>query len=87
MDINIFQVFSLYPIWPMIEKVGEEREAQKRHFQSSRLWRGNKSTHTIGIAGEVIAATVLHKQVDIALNVNGDSGSDLWGNILESNME
>ena len=65
----------------MIEQVGRQREEQKRKFQSSRLWRGEHSTHIIGIAGEVIAATVLHKQIDITLNINGDGGTDLWGNI------
>lgn len=81
MNVSRFCVFSLYPIWPMIEQIGKQREEQKRKFQSSRLWRGENSTHIIGIAGEVIAATVLHQQIDIELNIRGDNGSDLWGNI------
>ena len=52
------------PIWSLVEVIGQMREAQKRGFKSSRLWRGDGSAHVPEVAGEVIAASVLKQPMD-----------------------
>jgi hypothetical protein len=66
----------LIPYWDVIVAKAEEREQQKRRFQSSKLWRGSGSTHLPGLAGEVVYALATGQKADIRLRVTGDNGID-----------
>lgn len=71
-----FRSLNLTPIWSLIETVGQLREDQKRKFKSSRLWRGEESTHIIALAGEIVAALAMNQPMDASLKIKGDDGYD-----------
>jgi len=72
---NIIQ--DLKPLWSVVEYIGLARERQKRGMTSSNLWRGDKSTHVIGVAGELLSAITLKLPFDAELSIKGDGGYDL----------
>lgn len=73
---NQFIPIDLSDDWPLLLRLAEEREQQKRGFGTSKLLRGNASTHLIGLAGECALAKITGKPFDAKLRINGDGGKD-----------
>ena len=66
----------LTPIWTLVEAVADVYEARRRHLATSQLWRGQQSTHLVGIAGQVGVALITGQPTNVAFLDAGDGGHD-----------
>ena len=67
----------LAPIWTFVEAVADAYEQRRRHLATSKLLRGQGSTHLVGIAGQIGVALILNRPTDVGFLNGGDGGHDI----------